>query len=274
MTKVFSQEALSTPESILDALTLAIKEGYNSISIPSPGHNSVRLIEVPDTNEVVVLREIYEEYNRLKDAGNRLTLNGDEENVSAFAGQLLELISSVEPKDAPNKAKNREDVIYQFGREFGLIELVSEVWDEIKEDSSDENAPFFNLVDYKEEEMRVAYRNAVLNHFIDGETSESDFLYYFGRSSTQPTGEIKWTSSVVELTAFLTAITADAHLWKKAAEVFLVLDKNGGYKSVDHKVLKQSACRDGERDYNKARERRLAILEKLFPKNDDNPQGE
>lgn len=248
------------PEAILPALIEALKEGKKGVQIIS-GLNSRRIVDIPDKNEVLALREIIEDYKKLTDAGNTLILDGEQDNVRAFVNGLLSVTELAEQQDVPFVRKKRPDV------ENELVLSFFKTWDSVLEESSNQDASYYGIVWSNDvDEMRAVFRNAVSAQLFDSSTSEDDFLYYFGRlSSVSPRGKLKWLGSQVELTAFIMAFSGDAYQWEKAERIFLARKKDGSYQSVVSDVLKQTYSRDDDQGFGKAKDRVREFRKKLLP---------
>lgn len=247
-------------EAILPALIEALKEGKKGVQIIS-GLNSRRIVDIPDKNELLVLREIAEDYKILEDAGNCLILDGEQDNVRTFVNGLLSVTELAEQQDVPFVRKKRQDVKNE------LVLSFFKTWDSILEESSNQDASYYGIVFCTDvEKMRAVFRNAVSAQLFDSSTLENDFLYYFGRlSSVPPKGKLKWLRSQVELTAFIVAFSGDAYLWEKAKGIFLVRMIDGKYQDVNSDVLKQTYSRDYDNGYGKAKDRVREFRMKLLP---------
>lgn len=250
----------TNPDDILSALADAIEEGKDGVRIiAGKNRDKIRIVDVPDKNELLVLRDIVNDYESLTAGGNSLTLDGSEENVRIFVHGLMRIIQDVEPQDVPLVHKNRRDV------ENELVLSVFNIWDAVLAETSNEMAPHYGIVFSTDVEvMRTVFRNAVAAQMFDSSSTENDFLYYFGGLSLiPPSGKLKWLRSQVELTSFIAAFSGDSFMWTKAKGIFLVRAKDGTYKDVVPSVLKQTYSRDCYND--KVNDRIQKYRKELIP---------
>lgn len=174
--------------------------------------------------------------NNLKDVSLTTEYKYNEYNV--FRNYLRFMISTL-----LDTIKSIDKILITFGVQPQAAEDISIMKKQGnssngKDDTSESHKPphYNNL--YTENQLKYILNVFKVNGYIDNDTSDADFIYFFsGKGKPEVTG-LKWTAQQNRLTIFLkTFFGNDECIWKKAESIFNVSNLSKVYNRESVKSI-------------------------------------
>ena len=96
---------------------------------------------------------------------------------------------------------------------------------------------FFDETNYGENELRRICSSLIEWNWLDEETDEDDFVFFFSGEGLLPLQRLHWRNNNVRLSLLLSLLTQDRTVWKKAAQIFAVRNKDYDWEDPDMEYL-------------------------------------
>lgn len=97
--------------------------------------------------------------------------------------------------------------------------------------------PFFFVdTNYAEDELRSICSALKEWNWLDEDTAEEDFVFYFIGKGGVPSQHLLWSDNNVRLSLLLSILTQDRAVWKKASRIFKIKNKAYDWADSDSRV--------------------------------------
>ncbi len=104
---------------------------------------------------------------------------------------------------------------------------------------------FFDETNYGENELRRICSSLIEWNWLDEETDEDDFVFFFSGEGLLPLQRLQWRNNNVRLSLLLSLLTQDKTVWKKASDIFKIRNKkyDGDDPDMEYLPVKANTLR-------------------------------
>ena len=130
--------------------------------------------------------------------------------------------------DEINEELNSPEFEEMGGEEMEVLEESTTIvgHEQSKGESHKPRPIYFDEVSYDENELRRICSALKTWAWLNDETDEDDFVFFFTGVGEVPCRPLLWDKGNVRLSLLLSVLTKDSSPWKKAEGIFLIRDKN------------------------------------------------
>lgn len=96
---------------------------------------------------------------------------------------------------------------------------------------------FFDETNYGVNELRRICSSLIKWNWLDEETDEDDFVFFFSGEGLLPLQRLQWRNNNVRLSLLLSLLTQDKVVWKKASDIFKIRNKKYDGEDPDMEYL-------------------------------------